>query len=197
MDHPRRLAWTDGDHLRQVKLKTRRVRQEFAGRTQDQGMHHEFAAFGRARHEAAGALGAMAGKVVGPERRLVHPRLEFGRDRVHLGRRQDVIDDGRAVFLERGGDLFCIDGAGEVTKRHDGLFRKYPGTAWGRALPLRKRPDYHGPPKMRCRHGRTPGFARRSSSLRAPAEVDAVAAELKPWMDKTQFGPDDFSGHRT
>jgi ectoine hydroxylase-related dioxygenase (phytanoyl-CoA dioxygenase family) len=30
-----------------------------------------------------------------------------------------------------------------------------------------------------------------------PAEVDAVAAELKPWMDKTSFGPDDFSGHRT
>jgi ectoine hydroxylase-related dioxygenase (phytanoyl-CoA dioxygenase family) len=27
--------------------------------------------------------------------------------------------------------------------------------------------------------------------------VDAVAAELKPWMDKTPFGPDDFSGHRT
>jgi ectoine hydroxylase-related dioxygenase (phytanoyl-CoA dioxygenase family) len=28
-------------------------------------------------------------------------------------------------------------------------------------------------------------------------EVDALAAELKPWMDATPFGPDDFSGHRT
>jgi len=28
-------------------------------------------------------------------------------------------------------------------------------------------------------------------------EMDAVAAELKPWMDATAFGPDDFSGHRT
>jgi len=27
--------------------------------------------------------------------------------------------------------------------------------------------------------------------------MDAVAAELKPWMDATGFGPDDFSGHRT
>ena len=29
------------------------------------------------------------------------------------------------------------------------------------------------------------------------AEADAVSAELKPWMDATEFGPDDFSGHRT
>jgi len=28
-------------------------------------------------------------------------------------------------------------------------------------------------------------------------EMDAVAAELKPWIDATAFGPDDFSGHRT
>jgi len=34
-------------------------------------------------------------------------------------------------------------------------------------------------------------------NILAPAEVDAVAAELKPWMDKTPFGPDEFSGHRT
>ncbi len=27
--------------------------------------------------------------------------------------------------------------------------------------------------------------------------MDAVAAELKPWIDATAFGPDDFSGHRT
>lgn len=27
--------------------------------------------------------------------------------------------------------------------------------------------------------------------------MDAVAAELRPWMDATAFGPDDFSGHRT
>jgi hypothetical protein len=27
--------------------------------------------------------------------------------------------------------------------------------------------------------------------------MDAVAAELKPWIDATGFGPDDFSGHRT
>ena len=27
--------------------------------------------------------------------------------------------------------------------------------------------------------------------------MDSVAAELKPWMDATAFGPDDFSGHRT
>ena len=29
------------------------------------------------------------------------------------------------------------------------------------------------------------------------SEMDAVALELKPWIDKTSFGPDDFSGHRT
>jgi ectoine hydroxylase-related dioxygenase (phytanoyl-CoA dioxygenase family) len=29
------------------------------------------------------------------------------------------------------------------------------------------------------------------------AEVDAIAAELKPWMDATPAGPDDFSGRRT
>ena len=34
-------------------------------------------------------------------------------------------------------------------------------------------------------------------SVLTPAEMDAVAAELKPWMDATPFGPDDFSGHRT
>jgi hypothetical protein len=28
-------------------------------------------------------------------------------------------------------------------------------------------------------------------------EMDAVADELKPWMDATPFGPDDFSGRRT
>jgi hypothetical protein len=28
-------------------------------------------------------------------------------------------------------------------------------------------------------------------------EMDAVADELKPWMDATSFGPDDFSGRRT
>lgn len=28
-------------------------------------------------------------------------------------------------------------------------------------------------------------------------EMDAVAAELKPWTDATKFGPDDFSGRRT
>ena len=28
-------------------------------------------------------------------------------------------------------------------------------------------------------------------------EMDAVAEELKPWMDATPFGPDDFSGRRT
>jgi hypothetical protein len=33
--------------------------------------------------------------------------------------------------------------------------------------------------------------------LASAAEMDAVAAELKPWMDATGFGPDDFSGHRT
>jgi ectoine hydroxylase-related dioxygenase (phytanoyl-CoA dioxygenase family) len=32
--------------------------------------------------------------------------------------------------------------------------------------------------------------------LSAP-EMDAVAAELKPWMNATEFGPDDFSGRRT
>jgi phytanoyl-CoA dioxygenase PhyH len=34
-------------------------------------------------------------------------------------------------------------------------------------------------------------------SVLTAAEMDAVAGELKPWMDKTPFGPDDFSGHRT
>jgi ectoine hydroxylase-related dioxygenase (phytanoyl-CoA dioxygenase family) len=34
-------------------------------------------------------------------------------------------------------------------------------------------------------------------SVLTPAEIDALAAELKPWMDATPFGPDDFSGHRT
>jgi hypothetical protein len=33
--------------------------------------------------------------------------------------------------------------------------------------------------------------------LASAAEMDAVAAELKPWTDATGFGPDDFSGHRT
>src|SRR5215469_14052170 len=28
-------------------------------------------------------------------------------------------------------------------------------------------------------------------------EMDAVAAELKPWVDATSFGPDEFSGRRT
>jgi len=28
-------------------------------------------------------------------------------------------------------------------------------------------------------------------------EMDAVAADLKPWMDATPFGPDEFSGRRT
>ena len=28
-------------------------------------------------------------------------------------------------------------------------------------------------------------------------EVDAITAELKPWLDATPFGPDEFSGRRT
>jgi len=31
----------------------------------------------------------------------------------------------------------------------------------------------------------------------SPAEMDAVAAELKPWIDATAFGQDEFSGRRT
>jgi ectoine hydroxylase-related dioxygenase (phytanoyl-CoA dioxygenase family) len=34
-------------------------------------------------------------------------------------------------------------------------------------------------------------------NLISASEMDAVAAELKPWIDATAFGPDDFSGHRT
>ncbi len=34
-------------------------------------------------------------------------------------------------------------------------------------------------------------------SVLSAREMDAVAAELKPWMDATEFGPDDFSGRRT
>jgi hypothetical protein len=33
--------------------------------------------------------------------------------------------------------------------------------------------------------------------LASAEEMDAVATELRPWMDATGFGPDDFSGHRT
>ncbi|MBV9421215.1 MAG: phytanoyl-CoA dioxygenase family protein, partial [Alphaproteobacteria bacterium] len=28
-------------------------------------------------------------------------------------------------------------------------------------------------------------------------EMDAVAADLKPWIDATPFGPDEFSGRKT
>ena len=31
----------------------------------------------------------------------------------------------------------------------------------------------------------------------SPGAMDAVAAELKPWLDATPLGPDDFSGRRT
>ena len=33
--------------------------------------------------------------------------------------------------------------------------------------------------------------------LISPGAMDAVAAELKPWLDATALGPDDFSGRRT
>ncbi|MDB5108019.1 MAG: Phytanoyl-CoA dioxygenase [Candidatus Binatus sp.] len=31
----------------------------------------------------------------------------------------------------------------------------------------------------------------------SPAEIDAIAEELRPWTDATRFGPDNFSGRRT
>jgi hypothetical protein len=34
-------------------------------------------------------------------------------------------------------------------------------------------------------------------ALIAPQAMDAVAAEIAPWIDATAFGPDDFSGRRT
>ena len=34
-------------------------------------------------------------------------------------------------------------------------------------------------------------------SVLSPHEMDSVAAELKPWIDATAFGPDAFSGRRT
>lgn len=34
-------------------------------------------------------------------------------------------------------------------------------------------------------------------NLVAPQAMDAIAAELKPWLDATPFGPDSFSGRRT
>ncbi|MBI1329784.1 MAG: phytanoyl-CoA dioxygenase family protein [Alphaproteobacteria bacterium] len=34
-------------------------------------------------------------------------------------------------------------------------------------------------------------------SMLTPGEMDSVAEELKPWMDQTPFGPDDFSGRHT
>lgn len=34
-------------------------------------------------------------------------------------------------------------------------------------------------------------------SMLTPGEMDSVAEELKPWMDHTPFGPDDFSGRHT
>jgi ectoine hydroxylase-related dioxygenase (phytanoyl-CoA dioxygenase family) len=34
-------------------------------------------------------------------------------------------------------------------------------------------------------------------NLVTPATVDVVAEELRPWIDATRFGPDDFSGRRT
>jgi hypothetical protein len=33
--------------------------------------------------------------------------------------------------------------------------------------------------------------------LVAPSAMDAIAGELKPWIDVTPFGPDDFAGRRT
>ena len=35
------------------------------------------------------------------------------------------------------------------------------------------------------------------NSVLSPHEMDLVAAELKPWIDATAFGPDAFSGRRT
>jgi len=34
-------------------------------------------------------------------------------------------------------------------------------------------------------------------SVLTAAELDALEAELKPWVDRTSFGPDEFSGRRT
>jgi ectoine hydroxylase-related dioxygenase (phytanoyl-CoA dioxygenase family) len=34
-------------------------------------------------------------------------------------------------------------------------------------------------------------------NLVTPAAIDVVAEELRPWIDATRFGPDDFSGRRT
>src|SRR5512140_1110740 len=34
-------------------------------------------------------------------------------------------------------------------------------------------------------------------NLVEPQAMDAIAAELQPWLDATPFGPDSFSGRRT
>src|SRR5688572_7735783 len=71
MHELRGLARADRDHLREMELEGRRLREHLADGAEHERVHDELAARLRARDEAARPLRAMAGEVVRAERRLL------------------------------------------------------------------------------------------------------------------------------
>lgn len=105
LGHLRRLAWIDRDHLREMKLEARRIRQQRAHRVEHDRMHDELAARWRSGDETAGPPRFSARKVVRSERRRIDPRRHLVVNPIEDCRRHEPIDDGDPALGERRGNL--------------------------------------------------------------------------------------------
>ena len=99
MNRLRGLVRADRDYLRQMELEAGRVAEHLADAAEHRRMHHELAAFRRARNQSAGATRAMAAEVVGAERSRLDERMQFGLNLVHHFGRDDSIDDDHSVLV--------------------------------------------------------------------------------------------------
>jgi hypothetical protein len=118
MDHLGGLARTDGDHLRQVELKTGRMSEDAAHGIEHQRVHDEIAAGGGTRHEATGASRPVTHEIVGPDRRRLEVRPELRTRLIEKRGRHEALDDGAALATERVADLLTAGSGGETGDRH-------------------------------------------------------------------------------
>ena len=98
-------------------------------------MHHEFAAFPRARDQRAGAASILAGKGIRPRGRLIDPRAQLRGQILYIGGWEDGIDNYRALDGLRSGDIFAGTCRWQMLEFHIFLFHSQsPGLRLRSAL---------------------------------------------------------------
>lgn len=104
MNRLARLTRANRDDLREMQLKAGRVAEQFADTAEHRRMHHQLAAFWRARDESTGPACATAAEIVGPKLRRVGVWTQLFGDLVHHFGAHDTIDDNDSIVAE-----YCAD----------------------------------------------------------------------------------------